>query len=340
MFCLGLAQPRRNHRNRAFGEVLVFVIVKFLAGNNLAHHARLGRVIAQHRNLELARLGLFSSYALLHHQLAVVPGGQIERHREFLAVMRFADAHRRAQVRRLYKHRIGERRLNLRDGLAGRAFPLRPQQRHMLHNQQPGIGKEPLHHVLVHPRRRAQHARADIRDPRQLKEPLDGSILSKGPVQHRKNHVQRLPAQRRMAIQSRNFAVSQLRRRRSRFRRQQRRLSLGQHLRSGSSRRIARTQFFPSLGNIRCRCLRPFRHTWRQLFPPRPLQQPLRRTRGQPMTGLVDADRHHLELPPVNRFQNRSRREQRNLMLPAPSAKQNSHPQFFCHCFFDHRTGR
>jgi hypothetical protein len=134
--------------------------------------------------------------------------------------------------------------------------------------------------------------------------------------------------------------VSQLRRRRSRFRRQQRRLSLGQHLRSGSSRRIARTQFFPSLGNIRCRCLRPFRHTWRQLFPPRPLQQPLRRTRGQPMTGLVDADRHHLELPPVNRLQNRSRREQRNLMLPAPPAKQNSHPQFFCHCFFDHRTGR
>ena len=157
--------------------------------------------------------------------------------------MRLADAHRRAQIRRLHKDRVLERRLDLRDGLARRALPLRPQQRDVLHDGQPGLGKEPLHHVLVHARRRAQHARADIGDPRQLEEPLDRSILAKGSVQHGKDHVQRLAAQRRVAVQSRRAAVNQRGSRRIvRLRSQQRGLSLGQHPRSRRSRRIARPQ--------------------------------------------------------------------------------------------------
>ena len=156
--------------------------------------------------------------------------------------MRFADADGRAKVRRLYKYRIVKRRLDLCNGLARRAFPLRSQQRHIFHNWQPCIGKKALHHIFVHPRRGAQHARADIRNPRQLEESLDGSVLAKSPVQYRKNHIQRLPAQRLVAIQSRNAAASQ--RRRSRFRRQQCGLPFGQHARSGVAAGSPARSFF------------------------------------------------------------------------------------------------
>jgi hypothetical protein len=36
-----------------------------------------GIIVAQHRNLELACLGLIAAHALLHHQLAVVLGSQV-----------------------------------------------------------------------------------------------------------------------------------------------------------------------------------------------------------------------------------------------------------------------
>ena len=181
----------------------------------------------------------------------------------------------------------------------------------MLDDRQPGLGEKPLHHVLVHARRRAQHAGTDIGDPRQLEEPLDRPILAKGAVQNGKDHVQRLAAQRRMAVQSRRSAPSQCH---LRFRRHQRRLPLGQHSCSRRSRRIARPQlrWFRSIG---------------------PLQQPLRRPRCQPVPGLVDTDGHYVKFIAINRLQYRSRREQRNLVLPAPSAKKNPDAQFFCHFF-------
>jgi hypothetical protein len=47
--------------------------------------------------------------------------------------------------------------------------------------------------------------------------------------------------------------------------------------------------------------------------------------------GLVDADWHYVKFTAIDSMQNRSRREQRNLMLPAPSAKKNPDSQFFCH---------
>ena len=59
----------------------------------------------------------------------------------------------------------------------------------MLDDGQPGLGEEPLHHVLVHARRRAQHARTDIGDSRQLEESLNRPILAKGSMQNGKDHV-------------------------------------------------------------------------------------------------------------------------------------------------------
>jgi hypothetical protein len=202
----------------------------------------------------------------------------LERRPQFLAVVSLRNAHRRAQIGRLHKNRVAQRRLDPGDGLARRAFPLGPEQRYVPDEGQFGLGEEPLHYVLVHARRRAQHAGADVGDPGQLEEPLDGPILAKGSVQHGKDHVQALAVQAGLA----------------------------------ALRRVSLT---------RARLCRS-----------RALQQPLRSRRGQPMPGLVDANRHHLELPAINRLQNRSRREQRNLMLAAPPAKKNSHSQFFCHC--------
>ncbi len=73
----------------------------------------------------------------------------------------------------------------------------------MFDNRQLCLRKQTLHHVLVHPRRRPQHARAHIRNPRQLEQSLDRPILAKRPMEHRKDHIQALAAERRMTIQRR-----------------------------------------------------------------------------------------------------------------------------------------
>ena len=187
-------------------------------------------------------------------------------------------------------------------------------------NGQFRVGEEPLHHVLVHARCRAQHAGADISNARQFEEPLDSTVLAKGSMQHRKNHVQRLPAQRRVAVDGRMAGMAQRSGSSSLsgFRRQQRRLTLGQHPRSWSGRRIAGPQLLPGFfTGFRCPRLQPPGY-----IRPIALQQPLRRAGGQPVPGLVDADGHHVELLPIDGLQNRSRRQERNLMLAAAPAKQ------------------
>ena len=186
--------------------------------------------------------------------------------------------------------------------LARRLLPFGAQQGYVFHDGQARLGEQSLHHVLVHARRRAQHPRPHICDPRQLKQPLDRSILPESPVQHRENHVQRRRAVPPALDKSGGGTVRRLRRKQCRD-------ALVQKLRSGSGLRIARAQ------------------------PPRPraciaFQKVLRFARRQPVPFLGDADRHHLKLPPIDRLQYRRRREQRHLMLPAPPPKQHTHPQF------------
>ena len=55
--CAG--QFGRDHRNRAFGEVLGLVVVELLSGNDFADHAGLGRVVAENGHLQFASFGLF-----------------------------------------------------------------------------------------------------------------------------------------------------------------------------------------------------------------------------------------------------------------------------------------
>ncbi len=71
-------------------------------------------------------------------------------------------------------------------------LPVRTQQRHMLHNRQPGLRETAASsRPCPCPQPRTQHARAHIRNPRQLEQPLNRPVLAKRPVQHRKNHVDR-----------------------------------------------------------------------------------------------------------------------------------------------------
>ncbi len=82
-------------------------------------------------------------------------------------------------------------------------LPLTAQDGDVLHDRQPGIAEEALHHVFVHAGRRAQHARADVGDLGQIEQSLNGAVLAEGPVQHRKDDIHidgglgaRLPARR------------------------------------------------------------------------------------------------------------------------------------------------
>ena len=59
------------------------------------------------------------------------------------------------------------------------------------------------------------------------------------------------------------------------------------------------------------------------------MQQSLGIRGRQPAAIFRDADRHHFIFIWIDRFENRSRREQRNFVLAAASAKKNAHPQFF-----------
>ena len=70
----------------------------------------------------------------------------------------------------------------------------------MLHNGEPGVRKELLHDVLIHACRRAEHARANVGDARELKQTLDGAIFAESAVQHGKHDVERLAIKPRLDI--------------------------------------------------------------------------------------------------------------------------------------------
>ena len=68
---------------------------------------------------------------------------------------------------------------------------------------EPGLGKEALHHVLVHASRGAEHAGADVGDAGQFEESLDGAVLAKGAVQDGENDVECLLGEAGLAADSR-----------------------------------------------------------------------------------------------------------------------------------------
>ncbi len=63
--------------------------------------------------------------------------------------------------------------------------------REISHHRDAGVAQQALLRVLVHPDRRAEHARAHVWDSRQLEQPLHRAVLAVGAVQHREHHVER-----------------------------------------------------------------------------------------------------------------------------------------------------
>jgi hypothetical protein len=64
-------------------------------------------------------------------------------------------------------------------------------------------------------------------------------------------------------------------------------------------------------------------------------QQSLRRVGRQPVTGLVNANRRHIEFAAIDCLQNGGSREQRDFMLTAAPAKDDSYTEFFCHILIE-----
>ena len=219
--------------------------------------------------------------------------------------MRFADAHRRSQVRRLHKDRIAERPLDLCDGLARVLFPIGAEQRDVFDDGQAGFDEEAFHHVLVHARGRAQHAGADVGDAGQLEEPLDGAVLAEGAVQHGKDDIEDC---------------------------------LGLHGPCGPGSGAS------SVGMPSWRSFAPGRGFGvAGAQPPRSrahvaVEQLVGVCRGQPAALPGDADGGYVELVAVDGPQNRCGRQQRDLMLAAAPAKKNAYAKFFCHFLFDRRV--
>ena len=158
----------------------------------------LGIVVAEHRDLKLARAGLScrprpARRPACDHIARPASSAGPSSLRSCALLMptdepRFAGFTNSGYL---------QRRFDLRHRFARRPLPLRAQQRDVLHDGQPCLREEPLHHVLVHARGRAQHARADVGDARQLEQSLNGAVLAEGAVQHRKDHIERAFGRRR-----------------------------------------------------------------------------------------------------------------------------------------------
>ena len=138
----------------------------------------------------------FAAHALLDDQLAVVPGGQVERRAQFLAVVSLADSHRRAQIRRLDEDA---------DTVSAASICAMALRGDFSQSARSSVtcftmgslawAKSRFITSLSMPAAEPSTPEPDISDPGQLKESLDGAVLAEGSVEHRKNHVEGLAVQ-------------------------------------------------------------------------------------------------------------------------------------------------
>ena len=170
---------------RTFFDILGLIIVELVDGSHLAGNRCFGMLIAQHGALDLPRI-----HAALHQNFGVVITGQMQRLGQLVPRADLADAHRRAQIRRLHEDGktkpLAKRILHLR----GVLLPLAPPHHQPGDHREACLAEQPLHHVLVHPRRRPQHSRAHIGNSRQFQQPLNRPVLPKGAVQYGKDNIQ------------------------------------------------------------------------------------------------------------------------------------------------------
>jgi len=137
-------------------------------------------LVAQHGALQLAPLD-----AALDDDLAVELRRQRQGSFQFLVVVGFGNPHRRAQIGGLDEHRKGQPAAHRREAR------LLPRHGEVVYHRQHPFHTDTFHHLLVHGNGGGQHARAHIRQVRQLEQPLHCAIFPEGAVEHREDHIDR-----------------------------------------------------------------------------------------------------------------------------------------------------
>ena len=127
----------------------------------------------------IAELDLARVESRFHHDLAVVFEGEIDGLVELLRALDLADAHARAEVRRLHEHRQAQ-------GLDDRAHLLALVVRGA-RGTAPGAGPPgrtaPFMNALSMPAAEAAHAGAHEGHARELEQALDGAVLAERAVE-------------------------------------------------------------------------------------------------------------------------------------------------------------
>ncbi len=256
-------------------------------------------------------LSFRTAYALLDHDLAIELRRFVDRRSKFFLRARLRDSDRRSEVRRLHKHWILQLAVYILLRLLRVRVPVAAQKGNVLHDGEPSGAKQRLHNVLVHTRGRAQHACTHVRNVGQFEQPLNGSVLPEGSMQHGKNYVHingtigGAPRERAGIRLKRSERPGGTMRR---FRRNDHSFSSRKHRRARRSIGIARAQML--------------------LFVMLTREQPFGIARGQPSPVLGNADRNNFIFALVDSMDHRSGREQRHLVLSASPAKQNPNSQF------------
>ena len=106
--------------------------------------------------------------------------------------MYLGDAHGRPEISGLDEHGIGK----ATESRLGKRIDFRLPNGPVIDNGQTCIPQETLHHVLVHPDRRTQHARSNVGHVGQLEQTLDRPVFSKSPMKDGKNNIDNSPGGR------------------------------------------------------------------------------------------------------------------------------------------------
>ena len=141
--------------------------------------------------LEDPALDLAAEDALLDEHLGVVLPRRGDGGVEVGPVGHLADADARAGAGRLDEHRQPQRAPGLPEGTVGGVLGGAALRRHddVRADRQAGADEQDLHDRLVHRRSGGEHSRADVRDPGQLEQPLQGAVLAVRTVQEREDDV-------------------------------------------------------------------------------------------------------------------------------------------------------
>ena len=136
------------------------VVVPLGVRQDLADRRGHGALVAEHAALDLA-----ARDELLDERLLVVPVGELERVGELLGPVHLADADARAEIGRLHEDRPAERLADARDDSRVERVVGAVAQHEGARDGYARVAQHRLAERLVHARRRAEHAGADVGRP-------------------------------------------------------------------------------------------------------------------------------------------------------------------------------